>query len=494
MAFTPLNGITPKTTPTPGASPASSSGRNFVPMEMVDVEALTAKPKNPLQLVQPEGRRSAAADFSTGFAKKLLKTTRGLSMLPVAGANLIYSGINKATGANIPEIQPFLGKDFNMETLEPDNGWEKFGGFGADMMTFLLPAGMISKTSSVAGNLASRGAAKLATDPGTIRFASKAAELAAKGAVEGISYGGITAAQNNKIDDDAKLTAIISAAFPLVGEMTKRIAPKIMETVIKPSEADYRNGFSRKTLTEFGIGGSISNSKKMVEKKLNGLSQQLAQKLKDADAPVDVKSVFDDTVKQVTDYKSIQLGQTADRNAAIADLKNDLDDIINLFAENGVPLNLSNIPIQIANDQIKRGAGTKGSWVYGKIPHDKAVDFVYSKFYGNLKTAIEKAADDAGVTGVKGLNASMHKLIPVASALNRALNRSGKNNIISLSDSMFLLGSAFNPQALAVYAPYYASRSGSFAGFLQTAHDSWKSAMLKAGIKAGVDVTDDSQE
>lgn len=490
MAFTPipeLNKVTPKT---------SSGG--FKSIDEIGLENLQPEKPSQLQFVQEEGNRSAAGSFATGWGKNLLKTARGLSQLPVAGANLIYSGINKATGANIPEVQPFLGKDFDMTKLEPTNGWEKFGGFGADMATFLLPGGWISKAGQAAGSLAVGGTKLLTKNldkaPGAIKAIEKAAELAGKGITEGLGYGSIAAAQNNKVDDDAKITAIISAAFPLIGEMTRKLAPKIMETVIKPSEADYKNGFVRSTLSEFGIGGSIATAKKQVEQKLNGLGQQLYQKLKDADAPVDIKTIYDKTVKQVTDFKSIQLGQTADRNAAISDLKNDLDDIVKLFGDNGVTLDLAKIPIQIANDQIKRGAGTKGSWVYGKIPHDKAVDFVYSKFYGNLKTAIEEAADAAGIKGVKTLNGSMHKLIPVASAINRALNRSSKNNIISLSDSMFLLGSAFNPSALAVYAPYYASRSGAFAGFLQKAHDGWKAAATKAGIKAGVDINDETQE
>ena len=112
---------------------------------------------------------------------------------------------------------------------------------------------------------------------------------------------------------------------------------------------------------------------------------------------------------------------------------------------------------------IKRGAGTKGSWAYNRPePDANAIEKVYTTFYNKLKIAIEKNAPQ----GVKEINKKMSDLIPISNAALRRLPVEQRNNIISLTDSIGLFSSMFDPRSLALIGANRLSKSGKFGQFL----------------------------
>ena len=179
--------------------------------------------------------------------------------------------------------------------------------------------------------------------------------------------------------------------------------------------------------------------------KLGELTSQLHSTLGATDAKINLNDVVNQTINELTQGNKLK-GFGA--NIKIA---NTLE---NLKQEAVIAGNELSIPdAQI----VKQASGSFGAWQYGKPdPESKATEIVYNTFYNKLKTAIENNSPD----GVKGINQELSKLIPVQNAVLRRLPVAERNNLISLSDMIGLVGSTVNPASLGPTLINLISKSG----------------------------------
>ncbi len=386
----------------------------------------------------------------------------------------IFKGIAKGIGSTAFGAGQLLGKVVGKitgqeditadkpkpEFLTPQTSQEKVGFYGEQIAEFLMPTNISSKVSGVV-----KGAKLLSKAPGFIR---KTAPLISKMATEAGIVGGQTTLQQGELNDTAKTGAIIAAAFPVLGKATSGIlgatGKKIQETVIKPSINDVKNGFKIETINKYNLGGGLKTMLVKTTNKLNELSRNLKSTLGNNKGEIDLADVYYDTAADLLKNKTKNFGNIKAINRVLTNLADELDEVAP-----GLKADLE----QATN--IKRGAGTKGSWVYGSAdPDSSAVESVYNKFYHKLKVAIEKN----GTKEIQEINKKLSELIPVQNALLRRIPIAERNNLLSLTDNIGLFASIFDPRALALIGVKKLSMSGNVGNILVKANALLKKAPL----------------
>lgn len=278
------------------------------------------------------------------------------------------------------------------------------------------------------------------------------------GALSGATQaGGASLAENESLGTAAKkaglgatIGAAVSGAVFGIGKLIGKIGDKISTSVIRPQKVDLEDGFSLDTVKKYNLGGSLNKTLTKTQETMNTLTAELTQKLKANPVKIDLNSVYDDTIKELTDASKFK-GFGA--NKKILSTLDSLKAEVQYLADDaGVPA------ISIPEAQVvKQSAGHFGAWQYGKNdPESKASEIVFNTFYNKLKTAIEKAAPE----GVKGINAELGKLIAVNNAVLRRIPVAQRSNLISLNEMIGVVGSAANPIALGPTLLAAISRSG----------------------------------
>lgn len=278
------------------------------------------------------------------------------------------------------------------------------------------------------------------------------------GALSGASQaGGASLAENESLGTAAKkaglgatIGAAVSGAVFGIGKLIGKIGDKISTSVIRPQKVDLEDGFSLETVKKYNLGGSLNKTLTKTQETMNTLTAELTQKLRANPVKIDLNSVYDDTIKELTDASKFK-GFGA--NKKILSTLDSLKAEVQYLADDaGVPA------ISIPEAQVvKQSAGHFGAWQYGKNdPESKASEIVFNTFYNKLKTAIEKAAPE----GVKGINAELGKLIAVNNAVLRRIPVAQRSNLISLNEMIGVVGSAANPIALGPTLLAAISRSG----------------------------------
>jgi hypothetical protein len=401
--------------------------------------------------------------------KSLFAAGSGVDVLKGAGKGILSSAYGmgsllEKTSAKIfgqPTLTKVLtGKDeiSKPNYIVPQNTAEKLG-FGAEKIAeFLAPANVSSKVSN-----AIKGAKLLTKVPGLIK---KATPLIGKMATEAGLVGGQTTVQQGEFNDTAKVSAIIASAFPALGKLGTGIlgatGKKIQETVIKPSLADVKNGFKVENVNKYNLGGGLKTMLVKTTNKLNEFSGKLKSSLADSKDVVDLADVYYDTAADLLKDKTKNFGNIKAINRVLTSLADELDNVAP-----GLKVDLS----QATN--IKRGAGTKGSWVYGSAdPDATAVETVYNAFYHKLKVTIEQK----GTPAIKEINKQLSELIPIQNAILRRIPIAERNNLLSLTDNIGLFASVFDPRALALIGAKKLSMSGNFANILLKANELIKNA------------------
>ena len=412
----------------------------------------------------------AAKNTSMGFVQGALSTgvKTGTAIESVLDKTL-GRGINLLKGKGFtPTNTAETARAFNAENplfTTPQNGWQQLGFTGEKIAEFLAPSSKINKGADIVGGIAKNLA------PTVLKgFAN----LSGKATVQGLTSGGITALQTGMVGSEAKINALVGAAFPFAAAALGKAGEAIMTKSIKPSVSDVRNGYKSSTISEFGLGGTIDSSLSKTETRLQNYATELNRKIEGYDATINVQALVDKTVVKLWNKNSIVKGVLTNTKDGIVDLKNNIDEVLGAFKEHaGMDFASNAMPIKYAQD-LKQGAGTRGAWAYGLPDRTKAgsIERVWTEFYGLLKTEIETVTEATGITGVKAINASIHKLIPVQSALIKAAARIEKNNVFSLGDIIFLAGSVFDPRALMLYGANYASKSPGLMNMLYNASES----------------------
>ena len=330
----------------------------------------------------------------------------------------------------------------------PEGIGEKVGFTAEQIAEFLVPSAKIVK--------AERAVA------GAIRGAKLPKIALSRAAIEAGVVGGQRALQKGKIDEDVKTAAIVAAIMPIagvalrktVGKAVHGLGKKIQFSKIRPSARDIKDGFKIQNVGKYKVGGSLPQTLARTNQKLNVLSKELKQQLTGSNRAVNLNDVYDDAVKMLGKTKRISFGENqAIKRVIEKQLKGEISEVA---GKNGL------VSLWEAN-LIKRGAGTKGAWAYGRLdPDAKAVEKVYSAFYNRLKVAIEKNAP----IGISGLNKKISELIPISNAVLRRMPIEMRNNAISLTDSIGLFASVFDPKVLAVVGANRLAKSGKFANVL----------------------------
>ncbi len=158
---------------------------------------------------------SGLKDLGVGALKGIGSTITGISELGEKALDATAGAAVRGLGGQTLNMEPTYNQV--REKLQPTNQAEQVGFTGEQIGEFLLPAGAAGKAVK-----AVETATKAASKAGRLsKIAKGAIDLGTKVGLEGITGGGVAAAQKGKIDEDVGVTAAIGAGIPLVGPTIK---------------------------------------------------------------------------------------------------------------------------------------------------------------------------------------------------------------------------------------------------------------------------------
>lgn len=400
----------------------------------------------PLRILSDVEQKISETQTETlkGVGKGILSTLTGISSLGERGIRTMGRAITpksleaKFGFEKLSQQEKTVAEKLIPERLRTPEGVAQKIGFGVEQLAeWLVPSSKIAKIE-------------------------KGRKLITRMGIEAGALGGIAAAQKGEVRTEAKTAAIMGAIFPVVGagftavkKGLKPVGEKIQYTVIRPTLKDVKDGFNIKNVDKYNVGGNLGETAVKTHTKLNQLAKELKEKLTGSNFRVNVNNVLKDTKKRLLGDKAKTFGLNKGIKVALKDLKDELTE---------ASLNLDGEAIDLFTaTQLKRGAGTKGAWAYGRVePNATAIEKVYTTFYQEIKKAIEKIAPE----NIKGINKKLSELIPISNAVLRRLPVEQRNNVIGLTDSIGLYASMFDPKALALIGAKRLSNSGKFGQFL----------------------------
>lgn len=297
------------------------------------------------------------------------------------------------------------------------------------------------------------------------------------------SAGGASMAANEDTNTNIRKAAVgaatsgaVAGAIGGIGKLVSKVGDKIQISVIKPTKPDIEDGFKMETIKKYDLGGSLNRSLTKTQEKLNALTSQLNQKLSATDGRIDLNTVAQETIQELTDGSKLK-GFGA--NVKVQNVVNSLKEEIALIGDNSGAASLSIPEAQI----VKQASGNFGAWQFGKPdPDSKATEIVYNTFYNKLKTAIEKSSPE----GVKAINKEISELIPVLNAVIRRLPVAERAGAISLNEMIGLVGSSVNPIALGPTLLAMISRSGTAGRVLSKVGEKIASPAIAVGVVSGL--------
>lgn len=393
-------------------------------------------------------------DFNTGTVKGALSTAQGMANLgEKILANTVGKGVNAITGKDVRPSIAQMPKNWT----EGSNTMQKIGKGVEQVGEFMIPSAVMSgagKTGAIANT-----ADKFINSYKAGKFITGAAKLAARMGLGAAETGGITALQTGGDKKATKNAAIIGAAMPVAGAVVDKIGQgmqwtgkKIGQTILRPSAADKADGFKIDNVYKYNLGGTVDDTLQKSNKQMNELGNMLKEKIGQSGESIDLNTLYEKTAKDLGGNNASTFGSAGKINSALEQLKSE----INLQGSNGV------VDLPTAQT-VKRAAGTMGAWKYGlQDPESLASEKVYNTFYSNLKTEIEKKSP----AGVKEINKALSEIIPIHNAALKRLPVAERNNIISLTDTMSILSTIFDPKALPFAIANNLAKSGRVANVL----------------------------
>ena len=405
-------------------------------------------------------------DMFTGATKEAERGFRNLGKL----GNYVLSqtvgrGVNAISGKGFkPTETPAIYNNESQQYLDfidkttPEGMGQKLGATGYKIGEFLL------------GD-------KLTKPIAAAQTGYKALNVGLKALAGGASAGGVTTLQTGEYGKEAKINTMIGALIPVAAEGLKTLSSRINKAAIKPNSRDIEDGFNVENINKYKLGGNLQKMAQKTEDLMKKTSEELKDVLKASDETIDLNSTYYETYSKLKGNKFRLFGENKSIDRALTGLADELDNVLGV--ENGVNAYEANL--------IKQGAGTKGAWAFGRVdPDAAATEKVYSTFYSVLKKKIETAG---GSEIVQSLNKKLGELIPIRSAIIRRIPVAERQNVISLSDSMYLFGALLDPRSLFLNLGTIATKSPTFANWLYKASTgSLKgvpSTLLKTGVSSG---------
>jgi hypothetical protein len=317
--------------------------------------------------------------------------------------------------------------------------------------------------------------AKLPVKP---TIAGKAGQFGTLGALSGGLHAAAAGEDASEVAKDTvvggALGALLGATFGVVEkglakgtDLMNKAGQKIQYNVIKPSQADVKDGFDINTVKEFNLGGSLKDTFRKTDQTLDDLSRELNTKLKTNKTPVDMNTVYEKTAEKLGINNLENFGASGKIGDALEQLRSE---IVNTVGNNG----LASIP---EAQVIKRASGHFGAWQFGQVtPEATASQKVYSTFYNALKESIEEASPE----GVREINQKISRLIPIMNAVIRRIPVAERNSAISLTDIITLTGASIEPTTLSLTLINRLSKMGSVGSALTNVKGLGQGAVQKA--------------
>lgn len=275
----------------------------------------------------------------------------------------------------------------------------------------------------------------------------------ATGAGIGAAQGAGEAMQQEKSAKEVGKSGAIGAAIGaatagVIGGFSKllsKVGEKIQTSVIRPTAPDLKDGFSMQTIKDYNLGGNLKTTLSKTQTKMDELTTELSNKLAASPEKIDLQKVYQETAQELLDSNKMKgFGAGSKIQGALKELSDEISIV-------GNELSIPDAQL------IKQAAGRQGAWQFGKRDAESnAREAVYNAFYSKLKGQIENLSPE----GVREINQQLSKLIPVANAVIRRIPVAERNNLISLSDMIGLVGSSLNPAALSPTIINLISKSG----------------------------------
>lgn len=350
------------------------------------------------------------ADIGVGAAKGVASTAVGLTEL----AHKI-PGVSRLTGLTPGSFE------WARAQLKPTNTAQKIGK-GAEQVAEFFGPGALLKGAKTAMAVGGGGRVSNAVNAGTGL------------ALEGASAAAVDAAQKGTTDDLASTAALSAGMGGLVQTLAKGgqgaarwLSEASEKALLKPStralEGQTPTAMVR-NLFKYDAGGTLGQSFDKVNERIVDRVGKLKSTLAaDPSAVVDLRTLGADTLKSFMNNK--QAAEAMDRiQKAVT------------FGLNERGLKLKNGVLDLADANVaKQAVGELGAWIKGVKGQtaDDASDVlekVANRFYGNLKTAIEKQAKG----DVAAINRELSELIPIRTAIIERIPVADRANIMSLPD------------------------------------------------------------
>jgi hypothetical protein len=359
---------------------------------------------------------------STAAGSSLLSNVAGLATGAAKGVLSTVKGASDVITSLSPPLKRF-NERFSIDTginLQPQNTGEQIGKAAEQIGEFFVPGGAVARGAKALGG------------------ASKLGQFAARTGLEALSAGGVTAAQTGGDPGSVKTAAGIAAAVPIVGKavepiaaatkglLSQRIAPRIVNSIIKPAKKEFR--FGRDPGAEVAVQGlkarTMEGLEREIVKRSEGVGKQIDRTLslpanaaKQIDIVPLVTQPIDDAIKAakvdgnqalVSRLESFKKGQLQER-----------------FGLTQSPKALRLNPLD--SRKLKTDIGKSTRWT--EDPIEGSLNKVRQEIYRNLNTAI-----DTAVPGVKGMNRSYGNLLSAEKAVQSRNEILKKANFVGLSD------------------------------------------------------------
>jgi hypothetical protein len=414
-----------------------------------------------------ETGRFFGQDILGGIAKGVGKSLAGMSEI---GEKYLLNPVEKFITGETPQITGIesLGIDKYLEAKTPGQR----GAIGAEQLAEFFYTG---KAVSVAQK-AFKSKDILTKAPKL----KKLSDITFKAITEGLSAGTVEAIQEGDFDNNVKTAIIAGALFPVLAEPASKVASGIYTKLIKPSEKLLGEGFNVANISKYSLGGkNLQEMSIKTNKLINKYTDDLEKVLKKsggADALLtgqysDLNKLIKTTEESLTKNKITNFGDIK----AIKRVINNLKEEIAETSESGL-VDLYSATL------IKRGAGNKGAWAYGRVePDATAVEKVYTKFYNVIKKDIE----NKGGSEIKAINKKLSDLIPINRALIKRIPVAERNEFISLTDNILGFGVFMDPKVSALLIAKKGLRWMPTANFLQKVADSVSTRLSSVGVIGG---------
>ena len=416
----------------------------------------------------------AIGQFATGVGQGALSTANQISKMGQAiikpAGNLgtfLGNKLRQTLGKEPidPDVLEQATKQFEAkidELTQPRSKAALIGKNVEQVAEYLAPTGIVKEAQTGIQGV-KLGAKVVSKIPSTVRALAPTAKLAAKSAVEGLATFGVAKAQGNTNKEALKIGAMgagATAAFGVAGAAFNKFAKatgfagkKILNTAIKPTAADMKDGFSIENVIKHDVGGDVGQVVSKATDKMRNLTEQLKTKIGSSSVKLDIKKIADEVEQELASNKAKTFGTNLSMNKAIQTLRAEIAAV-------------TKKPVDLTTAQIlKQEAGAQGAWKFGMVdPEAKASEVVYNAFYRKIKEAIEKASP----SGVREINKALSELIPIRNAAIRRLPVEMRNQAVSLTDALGLVGSlsSGNIAPLALTGVSMLQRSGKAGAYL----------------------------